>query len=413
MSLNLNIQSAVRGVTKEWKKAKRKADKRDRISASALKRMRYRPPRITTRDVAFEVMKSAYNKASSNGKYYANARQIMYAARPEILSYTGEEELSSSYFTQTLLKDYLEIYNPPWKVVWDARGHVIEPYTNKRVGIGGSEVLKYREKWTEGFGVRELPGVHERIETKGPDNRFNNVLFIEKEGFTEILMDAKIPERYSMALMSTKGIPVAAACDLIKSFTAKGVKVFVLHDFDLAGFKILRTLRRGTRLSVGSGVIDIGFRMADILDLDSEPVVYNQKKNPRYYLQYDCGATEEEANFLVTGRSYYRYSGRRVEINAMTSEQLINWLDKKFAEHGVKKYMPDDMDTIVAAYQRAKFLQRVEEEIKQIAEEIETEEVDNPKRLYQEIVEEMQNSDGSDARSWDQVVWDLAIKNDD
>jgi division protein CdvB (Snf7/Vps24/ESCRT-III family) len=115
----------------------------------------------------------------------------------------------------------------------------------------------------------------------------------------------------------------------------------------------------------------------------------------------------------VTGRSYRNYEGERVEINAMTSEQLINWLDKKFAEHGVKKYMPDDMDTVVEAYQRAKFLQRVEEEIQQIAEEIETEEVDNPKRLYQEIVEEMQNSDGSDARSWDQVVWDLAIKNDD
>lgn len=410
MSLDQNIQSAIRGVTKEWKKAKRKADKQDRVSASELKRMRYRPPRITIREVAFEVMESAYNKASSNGKYYANARQIMYAARPEILFRTGEDELNSQYFTQTLLKDYLEIYDPPWKVVWGARGHVIEPYTNKRVGIGGSEVLNYRKKWTKDFDVRELPEVCEQIGTIGPDNRFNNVLFVEKEGFTEILIDAKIPERCSMALMSTKGIPVAAACDLISAFSQKGVRVFVLHDFDLAGFKLLRTLREGTRLSVGSDVIDLGFRMADILDLDSEPVVYKQQKDPRYYLQYDCGATEEEANFLFAGRSYYKYLGRRVEINAMTSEQLINWLDKKFTEHGVKKYIPDDMNTIVAAYKRAMFLQRIKEKIEEIAEEIELEEVDDPEGLCQEVVEEMENSDVS---SWDQIVWDLAIENDD
>jgi DNA topoisomerase VI subunit A len=407
MSLNQNIQSAIRGVTKDWKKAKRKADKQDRISTTALRRMRYRPPRITVRDTAFDVMESAYNKASSNGRYYANARQIMYAARPEILARTGEDELNSAYFTQTLLKDYLEIYDPSWKVVWDARGHLIEPYTKKQVGLGGSEVMNYQRNWRKGFDTREFPEVGKKISTTGPDNRFNNVLFIEKEGFTEILMDAKIPERYSVALMSTKGIPVAAACDLIKAYKQKGVNVFVLHDFDLAGFKILRTLREGTRLSVGSDVVDMGFRMADIADLDSESVVYKQSVDPRYYLQRDCGTTAEEANFLVTGRSYRSYVGQRVEINAMTSEQLINWLDKKFAEHGVKKYIPDDMDTIIRAYQRAKFLQRVDEEIEKIAEEIEMEDVDNPDHLYQEIVQEIQNSEG-DVRSWDQVVWDLA-----
>lgn len=403
MSLKLDIQSAIRSVTKDWKQAKRKADRADRVSNSALERMRYRPARVTVRDVAFEVMEAAYNKASSNGRYYANARQIMYAARPEILERTGEQ-LESAYFTQTLLKDYLEEFTPSWKVVWDARGHLIEPYTNKVLGIGGSEVAGYTKEWTKAH-FEERPGIKmkERIQTIGPISRFNNVLFVEKEGFTEILRDAEIPERYSMALMSTKGVPVGAACDLIAALKEKNVNVFVLHDFDLAGFKILRTLRTGTRLSVGSDVIDLGLRMADIDDLDYEDVIYKQEIDPRYYLE-ECGATPEERAFLVNSEHYGGYGGKRVEINAMTSEQLLNWLDKKFAEHGVKKLIPD-ADAIAAAYKRAVYLQRVEERIREVESEIRDKGIDMPKGLVRKLDKAMEKQD---SKSWDEIVWELA-----
>ena len=92
----------------------------------------------------------------------------MYAARPEILQRTGEDELNSQYFTQTLLKDYLEYRNPSWKVVWDARGHIIEPHTDKEVGLGGSAVLEYQGKWTKEIIDMDLPEIHERVQTVGP-----------------------------------------------------------------------------------------------------------------------------------------------------------------------------------------------------------------------------------------------------
>ncbi len=76
--------------------------------------------------------------------------------------------------------------------------------------------------------------------------------------------------------------------------------------------------------------------MADIDGLPSEPVTYKQQVNPRHYLQYDCDATEEEAAFIVEGRRVGRWEGERVEINAMTSEQLVEWLERKFEEHGVQ-----------------------------------------------------------------------------
>jgi len=347
-------------------------------------------------------MEDAYIKASSNGKYYANARQIMYAARPAILEITGERELKSAYFTQTLLKDYLEKYNPDWKVVWDARGHLVEPYTNKQINLGGSDVKKYQSTWSSMIGM-EPPVVAELVGTNGPTNRFNNALFIEKEGFTEILADMGFPERYSMALMSTKGLPVKAACDIIKALVQKGVRVFVLHDFDLAGFKILRTLRKGTRLSVGSDVIDLGFRMADIVDLPSEPVYYDQTTNPKIYLRQDCGATSEETEFLVSKRDYRGYQGKRVEINAMTSEQLIEWLDRKLAEHNVKKLVPD-AETITVAYKRAVFLNRIREKIEEIVEDIEDDTIEILDGLSELVAERLAERP---KESWDRIVWDI------
>jgi hypothetical protein len=98
----------------------------------------------TIREAAFEVMEDAYMKASANGKYPALARQIMYAARPEILERTGEDKLDSQYFTQTLLPDYMQEYDcSDWDVAYDARGHLHEPHTKNEIALGTLEVRKY------------------------------------------------------------------------------------------------------------------------------------------------------------------------------------------------------------------------------------------------------------------------------
>jgi hypothetical protein len=345
------IASATKAVTKQWKQAKRRTDRADRVSLSRLARLRDVPPRVTIREAAFDAMEDAYNKASSNGKYYANARQIMYAARPAILAQIDASEFNDVYFTQTLLKDYLEEYAPDWKVVWDARGHLIEPHTETRISLGGVGVAAYMRQWHDTIDIAP-PNIEPRVDTEGPDNRYGAVLFIEKEGFTEILTHASIGERYDMALMSTKGLPVKAACDLILSFHERNIQTFVLRDFDLAGFKIVRTLRRGTRLAEGSPVIDLGLRLADVTGLTPEPVAYSQRVDPRCYLQEDCDATAKEANFLVSGGAPGRWTGQRVEINAMTSEQLIAWLERKFELHRVKKLIPDGR-TLTQAFKRA------------------------------------------------------------
>jgi hypothetical protein len=99
------IISALGAVTKDWAK-QRKAEERDsaRRANRHYRLIRSREP--TLKEVAAEVMEQAYMKASANNTLPANARQVMYAARPLIQARTGKP-LDDQYFTQTLLPDYL------------------------------------------------------------------------------------------------------------------------------------------------------------------------------------------------------------------------------------------------------------------------------------------------------------------
>ena len=49
---------------------------------------------------------------------------------------TEDKELAYGYFSQVLLPNYIEEHGADWNVVYDARGHFIEPHTNRRAGCG-------------------------------------------------------------------------------------------------------------------------------------------------------------------------------------------------------------------------------------------------------------------------------------
>ena len=175
-------RSVTEAVTKDWAK-QRKAEERNR-NAILNRRDRlisYRS--MYLKEAAEEVMETAYLAASDNGKLPVKARQIMYAARPEILELTGKDHLDDAYFTQTLLPDYMEAHDcSDWDVVWDARGTFTEPHTDRSVPIGTLEVRQYlgeRPEFSSEVDIAEVL----LFDTTGPENRYRTVLFIEKEGF--------------------------------------------------------------------------------------------------------------------------------------------------------------------------------------------------------------------------------------
>jgi hypothetical protein len=164
-------------------------------------------------------------------------------------------------------------------------------------------------------------------------------------------------------------------------------------------------LKRGTRLSPGTPVIDLGFRIADIQNLQSEAVDYSQVTNPRYYLR-KCGVTEDECDFLVRKDSYFRghWSGQRVELNAMTSSQFIIWLEMKLKEHGVQKVVPDE-ETLTKIYQRAAFYVFLKKEMAQVKEKYARKNMQVSEDLPERIAEIIKENP---TLSWDEAAYQIA-----
>ena len=80
----------------------------------------------------------------------------MYAARSRILEMTGKPSLDDKYFTQNLLPDFMKEHpelTADWDVVFDARGHLIEPHTGRRVALG---TLACGSTWGPRTGSRRV-----------------------------------------------------------------------------------------------------------------------------------------------------------------------------------------------------------------------------------------------------------------
>jgi hypothetical protein len=85
-------------------------------------------------------------------------------------------------------------------------------------------------------------------------------------------------------------------------------------------------------------IIDIGLRLSDVLSmgLEWETVTVENRDKRRETLERH-GATDEEIDFLAP-----QYGEcRRVELNAMTSRQVVDFVEAAFARHGVAKVVPE------------------------------------------------------------------------
>jgi hypothetical protein len=409
------LEKGIRFVTKQWTEMKRTADHENRVSERSLMELRRQKKAefLSIKEAAYTVMAVAYDKASAGNTLPANARQIMYAARPAVLRLTGGKLWkNSAYFTQTLLPDFVAEYpdlTARWDVVFDARGHLSEPHTGHRVDLGGIGVRRYIQTWEDTFcATLDELSIATDCPTRGPTNRYRFALFIEKEGFDQLLSHARIAERFDIAIMSTKGMSTTAARQLVDRLSKQGVTVLVAHDLDKSGFEIMHTLQSNSRryqFDVAPNVIDLGLRLDDAksLGLESESVEYEGKVDPRISL-LECGATADECAFLVRRRNYDgKYTGERVELNAMDSRQFIAWLECKLQAAGVQKYVPEE-PMIAQAYRRAWRRAQVQQAIDRALAELDTEDPAIPDDLASQVQIAIEGTD----EAWDAAVWRLA-----
>jgi hypothetical protein len=361
-----DILDCVETATTKWTKQKKSEERHPGNIRYRVSRMT-REPRTTQREAAWEVLEAAYMAASGNGALPASARQIYYQARPKIMGLTDDKELQYGYFSQTLLPDYIEEHDVDWDVVYDARGHFEEPHTNRRIGCGTIEVDNYLNAAKEP-DILPADFSAASVDVIGPSGSLSGVLFCEKEGFGPLFRAVKLADRYDLMILSTKGVSVTAARRLIDDVCGgHELPLFVLHDFDNAGFLILGTLQRDTRryqFSRAVEVVDLGLRLADIEGLEREPAAATKTSANVLRAQLaENGATGPEIDILIN---------ERVELNAMTSDALIETIETKLKAYGLKKVIPDD-DLLAETYRAFHRSEQLREKFEEMEEEFDEE----------------------------------------
>jgi hypothetical protein len=205
------------------------------------------------------------------------------------------------------------------------------------------------------------------IDIIGPAGNLSAVLFCEKEGFNPLFKAVNLANRHDLMIISTKGVSVTAARRLIDNICGDhDLPLFVLHDFDVAGFLILGTLQRDTRryqFSSGFDVIDLGLRLADIEGLEREPAAASRTSPDILRAQLaGNGAMDAEIAILLT---------ERVELNAMTSDALIEMIERKLKDYGLEKVIPvgDLLAETYRGFHRSQQLRKKFEEMQRKFEE--------------------------------------------
>ena len=251
------------------------------------------------------------------------------------------------------------------------------------------------------FDIGTLPTLWPSI---APMHGYQGVFYLEKQGFDPLLEQAKFAERYDLAILSCKGQSVVAARKLVDHVCAMntGVPLFIVHDLDKSGFEIKHCLTQVSRAAEAADRVAYRFKneiyATDFgLNLvDAQKYGLATEKGPKAKERLP-GATDAEMELLR--------SGRRIELNAFSPAQFIEWLEGKLKAALPKRLIPE-ADVIEGAYRRAMAVA----EINNAIEEARDEAVENakaakiPKTLRRQIQKAMK---ASPEKAWDLVLYEM------
>jgi hypothetical protein len=399
-----DIEAVTKAVTHKWTKQRKAEEKGTR---TRLSREYIYSDRVYFTEVAAEILPDAYRHASGGGKYSVSKRQLFYACREGFREKT-DRQLEYGYFSNTLLVQYMNRHpeTAAWKITADPRGTLTIPNSGYevRVPVGTLQIDDHLRKAAR---ARNPLDIDARLKVEWPSRaageRYQAVLYIEKEGFAPLLEEAKIAERFDLAVVSCKGQSVVAARKFIDHVCARGrgVPLLVVHDFDKAGFEISQRLTQVSDWALEYDrvtyefrndieVIDLGLRLADVeeYELDEEEVEFEGR------FARDSICTEEEKEFLR--------SGRRVELNAFASPDFIEWLEGKLTGHLGGRLVPGDA-TLADAYRRALAIAHINQAVEEATEEAveRAQEAEVPEGLRQQVLRALEKSSGA----WDTALY--------
>jgi hypothetical protein len=292
------------------------------------------------KDVVLDNLDSAIAAASGDGRFRFNERQVFYALRDVIFKAIGQELKIGNF--KNIITDYESEHGEIPLMFREPRGSIYHPHRDETITLGTLMVEDYeRPAWT-----------------------FNKVVYFEKEGWSEALKDVRWPERHDCMLMSSKGFTTRAARDLVDKLAAHNepVTIFCVHDADASGTMIYQTFRDATKARDARKIeiVNLGLEPWEsiAMGLSVETVEAGDRRKPVAAYVRERGDGRHWDEWLQT---------HRVELNAMTTPQLIDWLNQKMA--GYEKLIPPadvlsaELDLHIEKNVRSKIMDRIFREV--------------------------------------------------
>jgi Topoisomerase 6 subunit A/Spo11, Toprim domain len=266
--------------------------------------------KVTQKDVVLDNLDDVIANVSGDGQFRFAPRQLLYGLRPIVMNEIGEE-LKLGNFTK-IITDYEAEHGEIEGMYREPRGSIYHPHRGETITLGTITVEDYkRPKWT-----------------------YNKLVYIEKEGWSEALKEARWAERNDCMLMSSKGFTTRAARDLVDKLAEhdEPVTIFCVHDADASGTMIHQTFQEATKARGARKIqiVNLGLEAWEAIAMGLQVEDVEEKERYKAVADYVLARKDRAPN----GKTWEQWlQTHRVELNAMTTPQFIAWLDGKMADY--------------------------------------------------------------------------------
>lgn len=280
----------------------------------------------TIADRVREILPEAIEHVSSGGKMKFGIRSLWYAVIERFRKkWPGDKFYEYNSFTQDFLRAYEKEHGKIPGLIRGPRG------MSCSVDAGGfrvEEVVKPEIHVYQGIG--------------------NKILVVEKLELYEVMKENNFDKRLDCILLSTQGFTTEAGREALLQIEEAGLPVCILHDWDVNGVLIKETLtkptkRLDTEINPGN-LVDVGLNydvvksLMETRGLTPEPMTLSSQDLSKLEGMLERGEiSQEEYEFLQSGR---------IELNALTPLELLEWLEKRLEELDLWKTVPeqDELD---------------------------------------------------------------------
>jgi len=283
----------------------------------------------TIADRVREILSEAVEHVSNGGTMKFDIRSLFYAVREIYLKrWSGEKFYEYNSFTQDFMRSYEKQHGKIKGLVRGPRGKYCVP---DEYGWRTESDVKPDLYLMRGIG--------------------NKIIVVEKMGLFEQMLANNFDKRLDCILMTTQGFTSEAGREALLQVQEWGLPVCVLHDFDVNGILIKETLTKPTkRLDTEIDpeiLVDVGLnwevvgRLREERDLTPEPVsLSTQDKSKLLGMLQRREIERDEAEFLMYGR---------VELNALTPRELLDWLEQRLEALDLWKTVPtqEQLDELI------------------------------------------------------------------